>query len=79
MGNIRATTHLTEGEADAAPSPEDVVSGGALLHTGVGVLEVPAGHAAAGVAWLRAATQALLVAALAPDVTRAMLTAVQAH
>ena len=50
---------------DAAPALEDVVPRGAGLHAGVPVLEPPARHAAAGVPRLRAASQALVVAALA--------------
>lgn len=43
------------------------------------MLEVPAGHAATGVARLGAASQALVMAALALEATRAVLTLVRAH
>lgn len=43
------------------------------------MLEVPAGHTATGVARLGAASQALVMAALALEATRAVLTLVRAH
>lgn len=73
------TTHLAEGKADTPPAPVDVVSRRTLLHAAAAVLQVPAGHAAAGVARLGAASQALVVAALVLQVTRAMLALVRAH
>lgn len=76
---ITVITNLAEGEADAAPALEDVVSRGTLLHTGIPMLEVPAGHTATCITWLRTATQALVMAALALEATRTMLTVVQAH
>lgn len=41
--------------------------------------EVPAGHAAAGVSWLRTASQALVVAALTLEATCTVLTVLYAH
>lgn len=73
------TTHLAEGKADTPPAPVDVVSSRTLVHAAAAVLQVPAGHAAAGVARLGAASQALVVAALALQVARAMLALVRAH
>lgn len=72
-------TNLTESKADTAPPSEDKVSRRTFLYTGVPVLEVPAGHAAAGVPRLRAAAQALVVAALALGGAGAVLTVVHAH
>lgn len=76
---ILIITNLTEGEADATPAPEDIVSRWTLLHTGISMLEVPAGHTATCITWLRTAAQALVVAALALGATCTMLTVVQAH
>lgn len=76
---LRVFTNLTEGEADATPAPEDIVSRRTLLHAGVPMLEVPAGHTATRVAWLRAATQALVMAALALEAARTVLTVVQTY
>lgn len=73
------TTHLAVGKADTPPAPVDVVSRRTLLHAAAAVLQVPAGYAAAGVARLGAATQALVVAAMALKVARAMLALVRAH
>lgn len=70
---------LAEGERDAAPALEDVVSLGTAVHTGVLVLEVLAGHTAAGVACLQAASQALVVAAVAMLGTGPMLTGGGTH
>lgn len=76
---IPIITNLAEGEADAAPAPEDIVSWRTLLHTGIPMLEVPAGHTATCITWLRTAAQALVMAALALEATRTMLTVIQAH
>lgn len=43
------------------------------------MLEVPAGHTATSITRLRTASQALVMAALALEATRTMLTVVQAH
>lgn len=72
-------TNLAEGEADASPAPEDEVAGGTFLHAGVTVQEVPARHAAAGVPGLRAASQALVVAALTLQGARTVLAVLHAH
>lgn len=73
------TTHLAVGKADTPPALVDVVSRRTLVHAAAAVLQVPAGHAAAGVARLGAASQALVVAALALHVARAVLALVRAH
>jgi hypothetical protein len=70
---------LAEGERDTAPALEDVVSLGTVVHTGVLVLEVLAGHTAAGFACLQAASQALVVAAVAMLGTGPMLTGGGTH
>lgn len=72
-------TNLAEGEADASPAPEDIVSRRTLLHTGTPMLEVPAGHTATCIAWLRTASQALVMAALALQTAGTVLTVVHAH
>lgn len=77
--DVRIITNLAERETDAAPAPEHIIPRRTFLHAGVPMLEVPAGHTAAGITWLRTATQALVMAALALEATRAVLTLVQAH
>lgn len=72
-------TNLAEGEADTSPAPEDEVARGTFLHAGVTVQEVPASHAAAGVPRLRAASQALVVAALTLQGTCTVLAVLHAH
>lgn len=72
-------TNLAAREADASPAPEDVVPRGALIHAGISVQKVPAGHAAAGVSRLRTASQALVVAALTLEATCTVLTVLNAH
>lgn len=54
--SLSVTTHLAEGKADTPPALVDVVSRRTLLHAAAAMLQVPAGHAAAGVPWLRAAS-----------------------
>lgn len=49
-------TNLAEGEADTSPALEDIVSGRTLLHTGISMLEIPAGHTATCITWLRTAS-----------------------
>lgn len=73
------TTNLAEGEADASPAPEDEVARGTFLHAGITVQEAPARHAAAGVPWLRTASQALVVAALTLKGTCTVLAVLHAH
>ena len=70
---------LAEGERDAAPALEGEVVGGAALHTGVFVLEAAAGHAVTGRVGLRAAAQALVVAALVVLGAGSMFTMNRAH
>lgn len=72
-------TNLAEGEADASPAPEDEEAWGTFLHAGMTVQEVPASHTAAGVPWLRTASQALVVAALTLKGTRTVLAVFRAH
>lgn len=72
-------TNLAEGEANAAPAPEDVVSSRTFLHARIPMLEVPAGHTATCITWFGAATQALVMAALALEAACTMLTVVHAH
>lgn len=68
-------TNLAERKADAAPACVDIVSRRTFLHTGVLVLEVLAGHTAAGITWMRTAPQTLVMAALAVEGTRAFILA----
>ena len=70
---------LAEGLRDAAPALEGEVVGGAVLHAGVPVLEVAAGHAVAGRVAPHAAPQALLVAALVVAGAGTVLTVDRAH
>ena len=58
---------LAVAEGDAAPVLEGVVARRAARHAGALVHQVPAGDAGAGVARLRAAAQALVVAALVAE------------
>lgn len=66
-------------EGDAAPVLEGVVAWRTALHAGALVHQVPAGHAGAGVARLRASTQALVVAALVVGRTGMVLAGRGAH
>lgn len=76
---MNTVPYLTEGEADTAPSLEDVVSRRTFVYAGVPVLEVPAGQAATCVSRLNAAAQALVVAAVTLEATGTVLAVVQAH